>query len=785
MSGHPIRKTLLIIFGVIVLFVVVIIAFISPIAKYLIEKYDVKYTGREITMDWLYLNPFTGNVHFNDLKIHEYKSDSVFFSVSGLTVNLEMGKLLSKTYEVSEVTINKPVVWVIQTKKHFNFDDMIAKFTDSTKVKDTVKKAPTHLNILNTRINGGEFHYVQKGTPVNYYIKKLNFESPGMRWDEDTVHTKYSFESGMGSGDVKGSFILNMKDLSYSSATVVNKFDLKLIEQYMKDMANLGHLSATLDANIKAKGNFKEAKNIDAKGSISINDFQLALDSGDNYASFKQLAVNIIRLSPSNKKFVFDSIMLSKPFFKYEKYDSLSNVEVMFGKKGSNVKKVKGDPEKFNLILEIADYVKQLSKNFFESYYKVNRLAIYNGNIEYKDYSLSEKFSVAIDPMNFIADSIDKNRKRVHADFTTGMKPHGNASIVISMNPKDEGDFDLTFRLKKLPIAMFNPYVITATSFPMDRGAIEMSADWNVRNGVIKSDNHLLVVDPRTSKKVKKKDNKWLPMPLIMSIVRERGNVIDYTIPITGNVKDPKFHFWDVITDLLKNILIKPPTTPYGFQVKDVENKVEKFLTLKWEMMQSDLTDDQKDFIDNLASFLKKSPETSVSVVPHDYAEKEKEYLLLFEAKKRYFLSQHKKKASDFSKDDSTEVEKMSIKDAPFIHYLNRHTKDSLVFTVQEKCSRLVGSKHINEKYTHLKKERVRKFMEVFQQNGTNGRVKMLPDKTGVPFNGFPIYEIRYEGELPKKLEKAYEQLEDLNDAPPREKYKDERKKNEGGFLGL
>src|SRR5688500_1841695 len=102
------KKILLSLTGILLLLVVLTIAFISPIAKHLIEKYDKKYTGREITMDLLYVNPFTGNVYFRNLKIFEFKKDSVFFSATGLTVNFEMAKMLSKTYEISELTLTNP-----------------------------------------------------------------------------------------------------------------------------------------------------------------------------------------------------------------------------------------------------------------------------------------------------------------------------------------------------------------------------------------------------------------------------------------------------------------------------------------------------------------------------------------------------------------------------------------------------------------------------------------------------------------------------------------------------
>jgi uncharacterized membrane protein len=58
---------------------VVVILFISPITKYVIEKYDTKYTGREIKMDWAYVNPFTGHFYFRNLKIYEFQSDSILF----------------------------------------------------------------------------------------------------------------------------------------------------------------------------------------------------------------------------------------------------------------------------------------------------------------------------------------------------------------------------------------------------------------------------------------------------------------------------------------------------------------------------------------------------------------------------------------------------------------------------------------------------------------------------------------------------------------------------------
>ena len=143
-KSNKIREILLITSSIIFILVVLTIIFISPLAKYLVERFDKKYTGREIKMSWAYVNPFTGYIHFDNLKIYEFKSDIVFFSANGLSANVTMSKLLSKTYEVSELTLDNPQGLLFQNKKQFNFSDLIMRF--SPKKQSAEKKEPIHFN---------------------------------------------------------------------------------------------------------------------------------------------------------------------------------------------------------------------------------------------------------------------------------------------------------------------------------------------------------------------------------------------------------------------------------------------------------------------------------------------------------------------------------------------------------------------------------------------------------------------------------------------------------------
>lgn len=773
-------RNIFICIGIVVIAVVMIaIIFISPIAKYLIQKYDVKYLGREVTLDWIYINPLTGYAYIRNLKVYEANGkDTIFISAKSLSVNFAMLKMLKKTYEIENVTLTEPWGRAIQNHKKFNFNDIIVRFSP----KDTVKKAggaPVHFNILNIKIINGEFHYEDISIPVSYYIKKVNIETTGKKWDNDTMSIKVGFESGPDSGTFNGVFNLDAHTLDYSMYARINKYQLKFIGQYLRDFANYGSFTADLDGNLQAKGNFGVKLAVAAKGWLALNDFHYGKAPGEDYLSFDKLMVSMIDLNPRVHSYYIDTIRLDKPYFKYELYDGMDNITALFGKDMQNIKGVVADNTKFNLVVEIGKYVNDIIKNFMKSYYKVNRIAIYKGNVRFNDFALREQFSIAADPMTLTADSIDKHHRRMNIHFSTGVNPYGDIKASLSLDPNNYGTFNLDYKINRIPVSLFNPFLISYTSFPLDRGSLDFSGYLNVLDSNIKSDNHLLILDPRVGKRIKGKDTKWIPMPLIMSIVRERSGAIDYEIPIRGNLRDPKFKLKYVILDIIGNIFTKPPSSPYLFQVKEVERSVEKFLTLKWETRKATLHTGQERFIEKMAKFLRESHDASIAVAPMEYTDKEKEYILFFEAKKKFWLARKNSKA--ISGDDSIDIDRMSIKDSMFVHFLNKLIGDTPMFTIQEKCKYYVGEGIVNAKFIQLMTDRQNTFMAFFDRD-VRQRVKIKQSMTVIPFNGFSYYRIDYNWQIPKKLQEAYDELNEINDEKPRKQYLKARNKNGGAM---
>ncbi len=769
------RNSLITALIIIISIVAIVVIFISPIAKYLIEKYDVEYTGREIKTGVVYINPFTGYAHIGNLRLYEQKSDSIFIKADGLNINFNWTALIfRKTYELSSLTLNKPVFNISQQRQAFNFDDIIAKFTP--KEKDLVKKARTKLNILDIDINNGRVNYKEKVIPVNYYVDKINIESPGMWWNRDTMQVKFKLNNGPSTGVVSGNVTINLTKKNYRLYLNIKDFDLAFMEQYIKDLANYGNFEAKLNLDVYANGGFESVLETTAKGWVALNDIHFGKTKGNDFFSMEEMYIGIKEFNPKQFRYNMDSIILTHPFFVYEMYDYLDNLQRMFGKGGSKIKAAQADSTKFNPIFTIVTQVQQIATNFLQSYYQVGKVEIKNGDIKFNDFSIREKFAVSLNPLNVEANDLDKNNPRLKVKLNTKILPFGNINGSFSIDPKNSNTFESNYKLSNVPVSLANPYLITFTSFPLDKGSIDFNGYFNAVNGNINSMNHLVVLDPRVGKRLKKKkDTKWIPVPLIMAFVRERGNVIDYEVPLKGDLKNPKVKIKDIIFDLLKNIFIKPVTIPYAFKVGNIENELEKLLTLKWETRQVNLRNSQDRFTDKIADFLKETPNTKISVQPMIYAEKEKEYILFYEAKKKFYLMVNNKKT--LSKDDSMTVEKMSNKDSSFVKYLNKNSSDDM-YTIQQKCLHFIGNELVNSKYAKLVKERESMFKQSFIDNGTIKQINILATKSTIPFGGFSYYSIKYNGEVPASLTDAYEGLQDINEGKTRKKYIIKRRRN-------
>jgi hypothetical protein len=720
-----------------------IIAFISPISKYLIEKNGEKILGRQISLSWIYVNPFTGYLHAHDMHMREKekKDTASFISIGDLSLHISLKQLWSGTIDVSSVTIDHLHVNVIENKAKFNFDDLFKK--DSTALPHKAKKTP-HYYVHNILLLNSEVQYKEVSIPVHFWVSQLNVQCPTIQWDSDTASFNYHLNFMDKSGVVKGLFSMNFHSLEYHFHTLMHQFDLKPLDQYIKEFSNYENFAAMLNADFNARGHFQHIQDLLATGKIDIDDFHYGKNAAEDYLRFSKLTIDIDSLSPLNKKYFFKKVLLDSVYVKYERYDSLDNFTRMIGKNGKNVSQAMDVHYRENIIFQIAHYISSLAADIVNSDYRASEFQLTNAHAVYGDYALQQSFIVTANPIQIVAHNVDTRAERLDLTINTKINPFGTIAMQFNADPGDFGNFNLSYQINQLPVPFFNPYTITYTSYPFDKGTIKLQGTWDVKNKIINSQNHILVINPTLATRVKSEDASKKPMRIVMFLVRELNREIDISLPIKGDLNNPKFKLHDEIIQVLKNIVIKPSAYPFVTIKSQLTEEPVNVDVLEWKLGQTKLDFEQKKLLRSISRYLFFHPSTSVSIVPRYYEIKEKETLLLFEAKRRFYISQTHINKKLLAEEDSTSIDRLSIKDPVFTKWLNNQTNVPMVFTVQGKCLHLIGAAKLDELYKKLIERRKNGILEFLGYLKDKNRLTCSKVAGDIPACGFSQELIHY-----------------------------------------
>ena len=250
---------------------------------------------------------------------------SILLGYAAFKVHLSIVKLLTGTYQVNSLLIERPEIIISRTDTIFNFTDLLEKFAVEA---DTTKEL-LHLNILNIKVRQGRVHYKETENPVDLTISKINFSSSGKYWDRDSIDGEFSLVPD--TGEMSGNFKVNTENRNYQFNMNLNNFDLTSIQGMLIGIIKKASLAAIVDMDLIAKGNYGDPLDIDATGTLDINDFHLGNGMGDDIASIKRVLVDFKQLNPKKSVYHFGQILIDSLSANYVRYDSLDNIKILIG----------------------------------------------------------------------------------------------------------------------------------------------------------------------------------------------------------------------------------------------------------------------------------------------------------------------------------------------------------------------------------------------------------------------------------------------------------------------
>ncbi|TAF51293.1 MAG: DUF748 domain-containing protein, partial [Sphingobacteriia bacterium] len=430
-------KILVLLAATLVVVLLAVVLFVSPISKYLIEKYSVQYTGRQIRMDKLNINLFTGNVVFRQLTVQEAKSKEVFVQIDRLSVNLAVYKLWAGQYDITALSAENPLVNLHQKGEHFNYDDLMERFLG----EDSATAAPSDpvkYWVRNIQVRNAQLVYTNN-KPVNTItLQQVQFNMPLVAWN-DSVYRMEAAGKLLTGGDLRGRLSVNANTLAYQLGMQAKGINLVMLSPYLRDYLKVKSLEGLVDADLQLTGNFNAPTDLAASGEVKAHRFAIVDQTNELLTAVEETTVLIDTLNTVKNLYRFDRIALERPFVRVSMYDKGFNYERIM----TTPLQASGDTSSLvysNVFLMMSAYIQDIVKMYDMNNYRVERFVVKRGQCIFTDFTHGEKFRYVLDSLHMEADKLSSSNAFLQFGVKARLNTSGKMQGILKVNPRDYRD---------------------------------------------------------------------------------------------------------------------------------------------------------------------------------------------------------------------------------------------------------------------------------------------------------------------------------------------------------
>jgi hypothetical protein len=698
-------KILLWIAASLMVLVIAILLFISPIAKYVIEKNGEEYTGRQLVLNKLNINLLNGHISLKGFKMMEADKQKAFVSCDTLALDISLGKLLfSSILDIGYVNISGLTASITQKGEEFNFDDLIEKFTapDTTAPPDTTPAEPFKYYIHNLSLKNGHFFYDDLLLGSRLEVIKADVRCASLAWDEPRMDYSFSFAL-QSKGEVDGNFSFVTETMDYLMNVKSRSVNLAMIHPYIKGYMSINAFEGELDSDLKLKGNFNTPSAIAVKGNIAINNI-LVVDKADKKTlSWTGLKITVDTLNTAQNLYDIMDISLTNPYVLFEMYAKGGNNFYELMNTGADTSVTSGSvtgpgsATATNPFKMLVDLIGEMTREYIITDYNIDKLSITGGTVLYKDYTLDDKFQYELEELELQSSGIRSESEKVTASLHSKLNKLGNLEMLATINPKDFKNLELICKIQDAPVPDFSPYSKYYVAHPFTNGRVSFTSENKLVNNFLTSNNKLNIKRMEIGKKVKRKDALNVPVRLAVSLLKDTKGNIKLEVPVEGDLNDPKYKLGKAIWGIVENILVKAATAPFRLLANTFGGNEEELKEMRFDYLQTSLSSSQTKTLDKLAEILTAKPELKLQVTQTGIKEAEKEQLALFEGKKAFYKEGH---PGTDSLDAAMlkQINDIPLKDSLFNVFLNNKLKLPPGNTTPPltKCINLSGIEFLN-----------------------------------------------------------------------------------------
>ena len=195
----------------------------------------------------------------------------------------------------------------------------------------------------------------------------------------------------------------------------------------------------------------------------------------------------------------------------------------------------------------------------------IEQLRITAGTLYFADRSLPSPFETLVRDLSGTISGVHSGGgKPAQVRLAGRVEPSGSARIeglIDLAAPSAATDVRAAFR--NLRLASFNPYVVKFAGYRIESGSVSANLRYRVRESRLEGTNELALEQMQLGEKVQKAGALDLPLELLVALLADDKGRIDLHIPVSGDLRDPKFDFGAIFAQAIGSTVRKVVSAPF------------------------------------------------------------------------------------------------------------------------------------------------------------------------------------------------------------------------------
>lgn len=619
-------KILLVAVGSIVVLLVLASLVAPPIAKNYVTKHDKELLGREVSIEKIGVNLFSGKLKINKLTLFEEDGTTPFVRLDHLDMKIRLRDLAQQRLWVKHVLLSGLYVSVEQDHDWFNFSSLRERFS----AEESGKASDFEVIINDAHIEKGCFRYADLALGSELWLRDIALQIPSIDFSDMktdvgldlSLSENATLHTDLRLSDNAKKYFINLK---------LNNLDIEVIEPYLQQHFPIDVMKGLVDMDVQAEGTTNHVMDFDLAGSFIFSDLAFQDMEGNPLGTVDSVFASIHRFNLNDRVLCIDDFHLEKLNTAYIIHaDSSSNFDVLLGQVSH--RDTTGLEQKDTNVS--VDNEKDKSWNI-----RVSDFGLQNMTLAFEDHRLPQPFRYEITDISLSSSQFTPEGNNA-VKLQAALNQVGTLRLNWQGKLKSIDNQNLTLMLNNVKMVDFSPYSVQWFGFPLENGTLSFQSQNVICEGNINGINKLRIAAPKVGTKINNFQPRYanIPLKLGLYLLADQHNNVSIDLPVSGNLHDPAFSYGKAIVKVFGNVLSKVVGSPFRLLMTDDDNNLKY---IPFDPLQLDLSPEQYVMIDNLVATLQSRSDLGIVLEEQVQYEETVKQLCIMQLQRDYYLSLH------------------------------------------------------------------------------------------------------------------------------------------------